>query len=518
MKRLPIGIQNFEKIRTENYIYVDKTRHVLNLIQNGGYYFLSRPRRFGKSLLVDTLKCLFEGKKHLFNELYIYQHWDWNQTHPVLHFNLSIFDNSDKSLFINSLSRYIKRIFDKYEISQYFIPDASIKENTYNLIYHIHEKTQKKVVVLIDEYDKPILDNIEKPEYSKEIRDILRGFYEVFKAADEHLQFVFLTGVSKFSKVSIFSGLNNLNDITIDSQFSSILGYTQDEVETYFGKMLDGVDMNKLKWWYNGFNWNGESVYNPFDILLFIDKGKQFQSYWFQTGTPTFLMKILMEKKFFIPEIENITAGEALLSSFDIENIDPLTLLFQTGYLTIKSSLQKGERIEYILNYPNLEVKMAFNDVLLKYYTNKHNETEIYLNKLYDLLYDAKIENIIQLFHSLFSGIPYQWYINNRLNEYEGFFASVFYSVFQSLGITVIPEDTTNKGRIDLTVIINNNIFIFEFKTSDESDNNIYPLQQIKNKKYHEKYLHQNKNIYLIGIEFSKKDRNIAKYEYEKIN
>ncbi|GIV29108.1 MAG: ATPase AAA [Bacteroidia bacterium] len=512
MKSLPIGIQSFEEIRKGNYIYVDKTPYLHQMISNGKYYFLSRPRRFGKSLTVDTIKCLFEGKRELFEGLYIYDKWDWTKTYPVIHLSFGSYKKTDNYPLEQFIIARLNEIAQRYSVQ--------LKENIYyetfrELIVKLSEK--QKVVILIDEYDKPILDNIEDPETAKEQREVLKGLYQLLKDLDEKIKFVFLTGVSKFSKVSIFSGLNNLYDITISSRYGAICGYTENDMDVYFSDYLVNVDRAKMKHWYNGYNWGTDCVYNPFDILWFLSE-QRYQSYWFQTGTPSFLIKLMMERHFYIPNLEHIVAGEAILSSFDIENIHPVTLLFQTGYLTIKSSLQKGERTEYILNYPNLEVKMAFNDVLLKYYTNKHNETEIYLNKLYDLLYDAKIENIIQLFHSLFAGIPYQWYINNHLNEYEGFFASIFYSVFQSLGITVIPEDTTNKGRIDITVIINNNIFIFEFKTSDESNNNINPLQQIKNKKYHEKYLHQNKNIYLIGIEFSKKDRNIAKYEYEKIN
>jgi predicted DNA binding CopG/RHH family protein len=512
MKRLPIGIQNFEELITGNYIYVDKTPHIYQLINNGKYYFLSRPRRFGKSLLLDTIKCLFEGKEHLFNKLFIHQHWNWNQSHPVIKISFASFKKTNTYNLEDFIYKRLKEIATFHNIH---LNETEYYETFRELVIKLSKKN--KVVVLIDEYDKPILDNIENTNIAKEYRETLKGFYQVIKDMDEYLQFVFLTGVSKFSKVSIFSGLNNLNDISIDTQFSSILGYTQSEVESYFGSMLEGVNMKKLKWWYNGFQWSGESVYNPFDILLFIDKGKKFQNYWFQTGTPTFLIKILLEKKFFIPELENITATELLLSSFDIDNINPLALLFQTGYLTIKQTIEYENLTQFILSYPNMEVKMALNDFILQYFTNLLDKDATKINILNSLIH-ANIEKIIQSFSSIFAGIPYQWYINNHLHEYEGFFASIFYSVFQALGLDVIPEDITNKGRIDLTVKINNNIFIFEFKTNPSPNNTIHsPLQQIKIKKYHEKYLQHNKNIFLIGIEFSKKDKNIINYEYEKI-
>ncbi len=310
--------------------------------------------------------------------------------------------------------------------------------------------------------------------------------------------------------------MNNLYDITVNEKYSAICGYTENDLDTFFSHYLKNTDRNEIKKWYNGYSWTGENVYNPFDLLHFF-KEQKFKSYWFQTGTPTFLIKLLADKKFYIPNIENIIANENILSTFDISNIHPVALLFQTGYLTIKETNTYGNIIEYNLSYPNLEVKTALNDFVLEYYLSEKNKENTKVN-IYKLLYSGNIKEVISQFQSLFAGIPYQWYINNHLNEYEGYFASIFYSVFQSLGLDCVAEDITNTGRIDLTVKINNYIYIFEFKIIEHFSDNKKAIEQIQEKKYYEKYLSENKTIFLVGIDFSKNERNIKDYQIKTLD
>jgi hypothetical protein len=515
MKKLPIGIQSFEKLRTDNFIYVDKTEYIYELTKENGYYFISRPRRFGKSLLVDTIKCLFEGKKELFEGLFIYDKWNWEEKYPVIRIDFSIDRVSNKEE-LNGLVNYL--IDDYAKLYNVEVSGYSVNQKFRELIIQLNEKYKNKVVVLVDEYDKPILDNIDKDNVL-EIRDALRDVYGILKPMDNYLKFVLLTGVSKFSKVSIFSGLNNLNDITIDDNFSGICGYKEEDLDKYFGEYLDGVDRELLRLWYNGYSWGGDRVYNPFDILLFFSKRNDFRPYWFETGTPTFLIKLLMSKKFFIPDIEHIEANDTILSSFEIERISPVTLLFQTGYLTIKEIIHQSEKRIYILSYPNKEVRVALNDYILKDYVNDDSSEQVSIsNRIYRSMRDGNIEVAVKEFQRLFSGIPYQWYVNNRLNEYEGFYSSIFYSVFNSLGLECIAEDIINRGRIDLTIKIDNYLYIFEFKVIEEIDDSKKPLEQIKERRYFEKYQQENKEIILVGIEFSKEKRNIKEYAFEKIS
>ncbi len=292
-KKLPIGISTFEEIREDNFIYIDKTKHLLNLVENGKYYFLSRPRRFGKSLLIDTIKELFEGNRTLFEGLYIYDKWDWSQKYPVIKISMGGVRSVDELL--NTIFRNLETNRDRLSVE--------IKSKDYalafmDLIEETYKKYNQKVVILIDEYDKPILDNIDQFNVAYENREILKRFYTVIKESDRFIKFAMLTGVSKFSKVSIFSGLNNLEDITLHKRFATICGYTQKDIEEDFKELLEGVDLEKLKEWYNGYNFLGDRVYNPFDILLFISNEFAYKNYWFGTGTPTFLIKLLKQKNY----------------------------------------------------------------------------------------------------------------------------------------------------------------------------------------------------------------------------
>jgi hypothetical protein len=336
-KRLPIGTQTLARIRENNCYYVDKTPIALALIERGTYYFLSRPRRFGKSLFLDTLKELFEGNRALFTGLYADDHWDWSATYPVIHISFGGGVLVSRADLVDSIDGQLLRHEIRAGVDG---AGLSIRRRFMNLIIALHEQNGRRVVVLVDEYDKPILDRIENEDVAIDIREGLKDFYSVIKDADAHIQFAFLTGVSKFSKVSLFSGLNNLQDITLDSRYSAICGYTEADVDTVFAPELDGLNRDDIRAWYNGYNWTGETVYNPFDLLLLFDT-RQFRSYWFETGTPTFLIKLMMDRQQFTPDLERIVAPETLVSTFDVGNIPVEALLFQTGYLTVDS-------VEYI--------------------------------------------------------------------------------------------------------------------------------------------------------------------------
>ncbi|MFH1897803.1 MAG: AAA family ATPase, partial [Candidatus Desantisbacteria bacterium] len=431
MKKLPIGIQTFSEIILENYCYADKTKLIYELVNQGKYFFLSRPRRFGKSLLIDTIKELFEGREELFKGLWIEDKWDFNKRYPVIKidFGAGVFKKREELR---------ERIFFVLKENQKRLTvdciNQTLTSNYFEeLITKAKERYGERVVVLIDEYDKPILDNIEIPEIAQEMREELKNLYSVLKSTDACIKFVMLTGVSKFSKVSLFSGLNNLWDITLESNFSTICGYTQNDLETVFVEHFADVDLEKVKLWYNGYSWLGESVYNPFDVLLFL-KSKEFRNYWFETGSPTFLLKLLKERKYYMPDLEEIRAGEELIGAFDVGFIEPVALLFQTGYLTIKDKKQTGARIEYGLTYPNLEVKSSLNNYLL-FYLNKDAQTkENTQSKVYKSIEDLDFELLKDTFFRLFAAIPYEWYIKNELDKYEGYYASIFYAVFASLG------------------------------------------------------------------------------------
>ena len=513
MKRLPIGIQSFQKIRSDNFYYVDKTPYVKRLVEEGGgYFFLARPRRFGKSLFLDTLRQAFLGKRELFEGLFLQNNWNWDTTYPVIHisFGAGVYRNIEElrdtleSLLIDWKNEFSIRYEKK-----------SIKDRFNEAIVKISEGLKQRVVVLIDEYDKPILDNIERRDVAQEIRDELKNFYSVLKDADPYLKFVFITGVTKFSKVSIFSGLNNLNDITLDESYAAICGYTQEELELVFKERLEGISLEEVKMWYNGYSWGNGTLYNPFDILLFLDK-KRFRPYWFETGTPTFLIRLLQERRYFIPDLEHLEASERIIGSFDIDYLDVETLLFQTGYLTIKDMIKIGDRENYLLGYPNLEVRMSLTDYILDFYVRNASTKEKNIIKFYKALSSNVFARLKEIFHAFFASIPHDWYRKNQLLDYEGYYASIFYCYFTALGLDVRVEDSTNHGRLDMAVVFEGKrVYIFEFKVKELAPDG-QALAQLKEKKYHEKYMGNYQEIYLVGVEFSREERNIIGFEVEE--
>ncbi|MEY8879239.1 MAG: ATP-binding protein [Leptothrix sp. (in: b-proteobacteria)] len=511
-RKLPIGIQNLREIREDGHYYVDKSSLAINLIESGKAYFLSRPRRFGKSLLVDTFKELFEGNRALFTGLAAESRWDWGKRHPVIRISFA-------GGGLNSPERLEQRIFEILDENEQRLGvvcrHQSVSGRFIELVQRTHERHGASVVVLVDEYDKPILDQLQDGGLAARMREGLKALYESLKYVDEHLKFVFLTGVSKFSKVSLFSGLNNLRDITLDARWSALCGYTDADLDSVFAPELAGLDRDEVRRWYNGYNWGGESVYNPFDALLLFDS-RIFRPYWFETGTPTFLINLLAERPWFTPDLERLTATETLLSSFDVGAIRPEALLFQAGYLTIDRVQYLRGRPTYTLKYPNLEVQASLNDCLLRRYSGDEAVSEPQVARLWQVLEAGDVAALRELFHAFFASIPNDWYRNSPVAQFEGYWASIFYSHFAALGLDIRVEDTTNKGRIDMTVLAGGAVWLFEFKVVE-----LVPqgraLQQIKDRGYADKYRSRGEPIHLIGVEFSKTDRNIVGFEVETI-
>jgi hypothetical protein len=510
MKKLPIGIQTFSEIIEGNYVYIDKTEEAYKLIQEYKYVFLSRPRRFGKSLFLDTLKELFEGNKKLFEGLYIYDKWNWNEKYPVI--KISWAGN------FQTLKGLKQVAFDVFKTNQESLGVICDNVNDpascfRDLIHRAYKKYNQKVVILIDEYDKPILDVIENIEQAKINREFIKGLYSIIKDNDAYIKFAFLTGVSKFSKASIFSGLNMLTDISLNPKYGNICGYTQKDIETSFLPYFKDVDLEKVKKWYNGYNFLKDNVYNPFDILQFISNEFVFDNYWFESGTPSFLIKLIKERNYFLPSLTNLILDKKILSSFDIENIDLEVILYQSGYLTIEKMIEDEllSSIEYKLKIPNLEVQISLNDYIINYLFKGDNRLK---SPLIKSLYYEKLEDFKVALTSLFASIPYNNFTKNNLNLYEGFYASVIYAYLASLGINIIGEDITNKGRIDLTLFVGDKIYILEFKVDGQQGE---ALRQIKERNYAEKYLNEGKQIYLIGIEFSSEQKNVINFEWERV-
>ena len=371
-----------------------------------------------------------------------------------------------------------------------------------DLIEALHDATGQLVAVLVDEYDKPILDALAEPDVARANRDYLQGLYSVIKSSDAHIRFSFLTGVSEFPKVSLFSGLNNLKDITLDPRYSAICGYTEADLDAVFEAELPGLDREAIRMWYNGYWWLGkEKVYNPFDILLLFDRRK-FDAWWFETGTPTFLVDKLLERQINTLALDDAISTSDLLSTFDVDDIGTEALLLRTGYLTIAEEEDLGGRILYRLGYPNREVKQSLNERLLNGLVKDPARQMENTVRLYRLLEANDFAGLEELFHAFFASIPYEWYTNNDIARYEGFYASVFYSYFAATG----------RDRVDMAVRFNSNVYLFEFKVVEQASAGA-AMAQLRNRRYADKYRHFGEPIHLVAVEFSKDGRNLASFE-----
>ncbi|TSE19018.1 putative AAA-ATPase [Tepidimonas alkaliphilus] len=531
-RKLPIGIQTLRDIREGGYYYVDKTPLVARLVDSGKFYFLSRPRRFGKSLLLDTIACAFEGKRQLFDahdgsdgtaprdKLFLADHWDWAKPHPVI--RLSFAEGRLEKR--DELDRHIRRqLREQAQRLGVALEDPDdIPGSFAELISRAAEQHQRQAVVLVDEYDKPILDNLEAPEIARAMREGLRNLYSVIKGRDADLRFVLLTGVSKFSKVSIFSGLNNLRDITLSPEYGTICGYTDEDIDTVFAPELEAaeqegqpLDREEIRRWYNGYRWGPVSVYNPFDVLLLLAE-RQFRAHWFETGTPTFLVQWLRGKGFFTPRLERMLAEEDLLSAFDVDDIAVEAMLWQTGYLTIQRVENCGGLLSYELGVPNREVRGALNRALLYFGWYPAEQRQLLQPRaLYQMLLQADTDGLRAHFERLYASIPHDWVRANPIAQYEGYYASVFYSHLASLGLDIVPEEVSNPGQCDLVIRHANRAWVIEFKVIDGDAPTGEAMRQLKARDYAAKHRGAPgiTEVIELGVEFSRARRQIVGWE-----
>lgn len=505
MKRLPLGIQEFGEFHRNDLLYVDKTEVIHRMVTSGKYYFLSRPRRFGKSLLANTIKELFRGKKEYFSGLWIGPHWDWQQVHPVVQIDFSMMGDLRDDLQA-AIEWQMAENHQEYGLQ---MPSGNPGAALASLLRQLHQQTGQQVVVLIDEYDKPILDVLNDSDKLEAQREILKSFYSVLKGSDAHLRFVFLTGVSKFSQVSIFSGLNNLTDITSLAAYSQLLGITQSELESNFGPYLEatqkamGMDretlLAKIRHWYNGYSWDGvETLYNPYSLLSFF-YAQKFTNFWFSSGTPTFLTKLL--KKQFIYDLSGMELDSINLASLNVDDPSLASLLFQTGYLTIKDYDPTLD--VYRLDYPNYEVHQAFTQWLMAEYAfSTPGDSQAMVVKLYRALQKPDFEAIREIFNALFALIPPHDFVENR----EKYYQSIIFLAMTLLGFYIEVEVPSGKGRLDAVVKQEGRTFLFEFKldaTPAEA------LAQIKSRNYAQRYLPNSREVYLLGVNLRSADKEV---------
>jgi len=511
---LPIGIQDFATIRSEGFYYVDKTPLIRQLVEGGRHYFLSRPRRFGKSLLVDTLRALFTGQERLFRGLAIHPHWDWTVTHPVVRLSFGGKYNEP-----NDIARNLLTQLDVIERNA-GLPAAgrqTAPEHLLDLMDRLHHATGQRVVILVDEYDKPILDTLSDPDRAHANREYLRGVYGIIKDSAEHVRFVFVTGVSMFSKVSLFSDLNNLKDISLDPRFASICGYADEDIDTVFAPELNGLDREQIRTRYNGYNWLGETrLYNPFDVLLLFND-REFRPYWFETGSPAFLFDTLKAKSISPMELENRMAGRPLISKFDVNDIEAEALLFQTGYLTIVDEQSDGFDTLYRLDYPNQEVRISLNRGLLQYLGKKVTEAAGQGRDLCALLKANDFTEFGARLRSYLASIPYQWHATGDLARYEAWYASLLHMAFRAIGVEVRSEEATSHGRADMVVHLGDQVFILEFKMAESADEAeaalVAALTQMRARGYADTYRGQ--PVHRVAVACGREVRNLLEVRAE---
>jgi hypothetical protein len=515
MQKLPLGLQEFSSVREANLLYVDKTKSVVDVLSSGGkYFFLSRPRRFGKSLLVNTMKELYRGNKALFEGLWAETHWDWEKKHPVIQIDFSKIGVMELPLE-KAIYQELNDLYQTYEIP--FPEREGVGVLFKMLIISLQRKYQKKVVVLIDEYDKPILEFLDDLERVEVQKNVLKSFYSVLKGSDAYLEMVFITGVSKFAKVSIFSDLNNLTDLSTNKKFNELIGITQEELEKYFSEHLqhlaqelemeENVLLKEVKKWYNGYSWTGKkTLYNPYSLLAFFFH-EEFNNYWFETGTPTFLTKML--KKDFIYDLQDRSLDDFSLKTLSVENPELSSLLFQTGYLTITGYDKILRR--YTLNYPNYEVHEAFTKWLLAEfgYFNPAQSTPIF-GKLYDALTTQDFELFRDVFNSLFAKIPQDYFVENR----EKFYHAIIFLAIDMFGFYIEIEKNAGRGRLDAVLKIPEGIFLLEFKLDKSAEE---ALAQIKDRAYYNAFKADGRAIFLLGINLNSQKKEIDEIAVEKV-
>lgn len=503
MQKYPIGIQDFKSIREDNYVYIDKTERIYQLVQTGKYFFLPRPRRFGKSLLLSTLKYWFQGENELFKGLWI-EGKEVGEPSPVVHISFSSLGYQDLGLD-KALDQAINRCALELGVN---LTQSGIGPRFKELIRTLGSGPTK-LVLLIDEYDKPLVDYIDKPEKAEKNRAILKNFFSVIKDSDPYLRFFFITGVSKFSKVSLFSDLNHLEDLTFSPQAATLTGYTQSELEETFEEeiesMREELDISKeemlerIKNWYNGYLFAGkERVYNPFSILNFI-KQRQFRNYWWESGTPTFLMKVLKQNDKF--KLEFLEASQVVFESYTLDNLDWRALLFQTGYLTI---LNYDDSIRlYQLGYPNMEVQETmYQHLLAEFRETVPSDSFPLMVNIKRALEAGDLDWLIELINTLFATIPHQIFLEKQ----ESFFHAILHLTFSGIGLLTQSEVSTSKGRVDTVVFTPTQIYVIEFKLNATAS---AALSQIREKRYGSPYLGQEKEVITLGVNFNSESKTV---------
>ncbi|MBR6197252.1 MAG: ATP-binding protein [Bacteroidaceae bacterium] len=511
LKTLPIGIQSFESLRKEEFLYVDKTELIYKMIKGGHYYFLSRPRRFGKSLLMSTIHAVFDGKRELFEGLAIADKsdMDWAK-HPVLHLDLNTEKYDSKEKLENKIDVFLSENEDLYGKNA---NEKTLGTRFEGVIQRAYDKTGKGVVILVDEYDKPMLQAIGNEELQNEFRGTLKGFYGALKSKDACIKFALLTGVTKFGKVSVFSDLNNLEDISMDYEYHNICGLTEEEVtvtlKDYVKVLADANGMTmeectqKLRTMYDGYHFHprGCGMYNPFSVLNTFKK-KEFGSYWFETGTPTYLVELLQRDEYNLNDMEHAKADADTLNSIDSTSKDPIPVIYQSGYLTIKD--YDPEFGEYTLGFPNKEVEMGFTKFLLPWYISKDKSRTAFDIKNFVLdIRSGNTEQFVKRLKALFADTPYM-----LIRDLENHYQNIIWAVCKLAGFYVQAEYMTSDGRIDLVLQTPKFCYVMEFKLDGTAEE---ALAQIEDKHYALPFELNGQQVIHIGMNFSKETKNIEK-------
>ncbi len=511
---LSLSRQNYRDLREDNCIYVDKTEHIYKMCTEGKMYFLSRPRRFGKSLLLSTLEELFKGSQELFTDTWIGDKWDWTKKNPIIHISFNLVDYEEFGL-----KEGLRRTLMGFYRHHLLIPpeNSSIKTLFADLLEQLHAK-EGKIVILIDEYDKPITDYLEFNEIdkAKANQQILALFYGALKDRDHLIRLMLITGVSKFSRVSLFSKLNNLEDLTIQPKYATMLGYTQQELESNFSEYMEEAFQTfshhtreallaKIRLWYNGYSWDGVTkLYNPFGILLFLSS-QDFQGFWFQSGTPSFLAKKMLTESFF--NADDIQANTSFLDQYSLDNIEITSLMFQAGYLTIK---EKSEDGDLVLSYPNQEVRRAMYSFLMDSMTptrGGNGVSVVHLKKAFLANDLAKVEAILV---AMFGGLAFDVYTHQTQQQVEGFYHGLIHILFKYLGLYIHSEVHSLKGRADSLVETPTHIYIFEFKINSDAET---AFQQIIDKQYAVPYQADSRIKMGVGVNFNTVTRQLESWK-----
>ena len=534
-RKLPIGVQSFKVLRDDRYLYVDKTKYIAQLVASGRVYFLSRPRRFGKSLFLSTLAAYFRGQKELFTGLYLEKNEEeqavqenrsaW-QGYPVLYLDFNTGQYDTRESLISRIELFLSPLEKKYSIPSV---QGDLAQRFEEVIKQIYDKTHIQIVILVDEYDKPLLQTMGVNEdLNEQYRNTLKAFYSVIKTCDEYIRFAFLTGVTKFSKISIFSDLNNLNDISLLPKYAGICGISQSELEATFAPEIETLaqaneltldeTLKRLKQNYDGycFAQRSENMYNPFSLLRVFD-GQLFQSYWFSTGTPTFLVNYLKEAHYFVPDLVdgNVELDEDGLQTYRAVAQDVLPILFQAGYLTIKKYI--NDLRLYRLGFPNDEVRYGFLHNLLPAYSDvPFGQTGVWVGRFVQDIRKGDVNSFMERMQSIIAGIPYDDFPKEKLKLWEQNYQTAVYLVFALMGQFVQTEVHCSTGRADCVVCTADAVYIFEFKLSSNGSAED-AINQIKEQNYAAKYKADKKKIVLIGAGFEKATRTIKNWKVEQL-